>query len=130
MSIDEIRANDYNLNIPRYVDSSENAETWDVYASMFGGVPKSEVEQLGEYWNAWPSLKAELFRDNGACYACDHDDIATVVRNNADVKNRSLPRMGKPFPACLLTYAPVWWSIPNRWMRSGRKRPLARNWMR
>ena len=78
MSIDEIRANDYNLNIPRYVDSSEDAETWDVYASMFGGVPKSEVEQLEEYWNAWPSLKAELFRDNGACYACDHDDIATV----------------------------------------------------
>ena len=86
VSIDEIRANDYNLNIPRYVDSSENAETWDVYASMFVGVPKSEVEQLGEYWNAWPSLKAELFRDNGACYACDHDDIATVVRNNADVQ--------------------------------------------
>lgn len=86
VSIDEIRANDYNLNIPRYVDSSENAETWDMYASMFGGVPKSEVEQLGEYWNAWPSLKAELFRDNGACYACDHDDIATVVRNNADVQ--------------------------------------------
>ena len=86
VSIDEIRANDYNLNIPRYVDSSENAETWDVYASMFGGVPKSEVEQLGEYWNAWPSLKAELFRDNGACYACDHDDVATVVRNNADVQ--------------------------------------------
>ena len=86
VSIDEIRANDYNLNIPRYVDSSEDAETWDVYASMFGGVPKSEVEQLEEYWNAWPSLKAELFRDNGACYACDHDDIATVVRNNADVQ--------------------------------------------
>lgn len=86
VSIDEIRANDYNLNIPRYVDSSENAETWDMYASMFGGVPKSEVEQLGEYWNAWPSLKAELFRDNGACYACDHDDVATVVRNNADVQ--------------------------------------------
>lgn len=73
VSIDEIRANDYNLNIPRYVDSSEDAETWDVYASMFGGVPKSEVEQLEEYWNAWPSLKAELFRDNGACYACDHE---------------------------------------------------------
>ena len=86
VSIDEIRANDYNLNIPRYVDSSEDAETWDVYASMFGGVPKSEVEQLEEYWNAWPSLKAELFRDNGVCYACDHDDIATVVRNNADVQ--------------------------------------------
>jgi type I restriction enzyme M protein len=37
----EIRNNDYNLNIPRYVDSSENAENFDIYASMFGGIPKS-----------------------------------------------------------------------------------------
>ena len=36
---EEIRANDYNLNIPRYVDSSEAAESWDIYASMFGGIP-------------------------------------------------------------------------------------------
>ncbi|MEI3168827.1 MAG: N-6 DNA methylase [Lachnospiraceae bacterium] len=33
---EEIRVNDYNLNIPRYVDSSEAAENWDIYASMFG----------------------------------------------------------------------------------------------
>ncbi|MDG5801041.1 N-6 DNA methylase [Marinilabiliaceae bacterium ANBcel2] len=33
----EIRENDYNLNIPRYVDSSENAESWEIYASMFWG---------------------------------------------------------------------------------------------
>lgn len=39
---DEIRKNDYNLNIPRYVDSSESAESWDIYASMFGGIPKSK----------------------------------------------------------------------------------------
>lgn len=129
VSIDEIRANDYNLNIPRYVDSSEDAETWDVYASMFGGVPKSEVEQLEEYWNAWPSLKAELFRDNGACYACDHDDIATWCATMPTCR-RSSPRMVRPFPDCLSICAPAWWSIPNRWMRSVRKRPLARNWMR
>lgn len=36
---EEIRNNDYNLNIPRYVDSSESAESWDIYASMFGGIP-------------------------------------------------------------------------------------------
>ena len=43
--IDEIRANDYNLNIPRYVDSSTAAESWDVYATMFGGVPKAELNE-------------------------------------------------------------------------------------
>ncbi len=43
VSREEIRSNDYNLNIPRYVDSSESVESWDIYASMFGGIPVSEV---------------------------------------------------------------------------------------
>lgn len=55
VSRDEIRQNDYNLNIPRYVDSSESAETWDIYASMFGGIPVNEVDSLAEYWNAFPN---------------------------------------------------------------------------
>ena len=58
--IDEIRANDYNLNIPRYVDSSTAAESWDVYATMFGGVPKAEVDALERYWNAISDLPATL----------------------------------------------------------------------
>ena len=47
VSKEEIRKNDYNLNIPRYVDSSEETESWDLYASMFGGVPKYELNALG-----------------------------------------------------------------------------------
>ena len=43
----EVRSNDYNLNIPRYVDSSEKAQGWDIYATMFGGIPTSEVDALG-----------------------------------------------------------------------------------
>ena len=86
VSIDEIRRNDYNLNIPRYVDSSEDAETWDVYASMFGGAPKKEVDALHEYWQAWPSLKDELYTDDGgSCLTCRTDDIVATIRNNADV---------------------------------------------
>ena len=46
VSREEIRKNDYNLNIPRYVDSSENAESWDIYASMFGGIPAKELDGL------------------------------------------------------------------------------------
>ena len=65
---DEIRSNDYNLNIPRYVDSSEKAESWDIYASMFGGVPAAEVEDLGVYWDAFPALKSALFTDLGSEY--------------------------------------------------------------
>ena len=75
--IDEIRANDYNLNIPRYVDSSTAAESWDVYATMFGGVPKAVVDALERYWKVWPSLKGQLYRDaGGSCLAPAPDDVA------------------------------------------------------
>ncbi len=50
----EIRDNGYNLNIPRYVDSSEPAESWDLYASMFGGIPKSELTALDDYLASFP----------------------------------------------------------------------------
>jgi len=64
VSREEIRGNEYNLNIPRYVDSSEKAESWDIYASMFGGIPKKEVEELSVYWQAFPELKNSLFIEN------------------------------------------------------------------
>lgn len=86
VTIDEIRANDYNLNIPRYVDSSEAAESWDVYATMFGGVPKVEVDALDRYWRLWPSLKSQLYGEGGgACLAPVTDDVAQAVKTNADV---------------------------------------------
>lgn len=86
VSIDEIRANDYNLNIPRYVDSSERAESWDIYASMFGGIPVSEIDELDQYWSAWPGLRASLFEEDGTPYAkLAVEDAKECVRANADV---------------------------------------------
>ena len=83
---DEIRKNDYNLNIPRYVDSSESAESWDIYASMFGGIPKSEIDKLCEYWKAFPNLKQTLFNDNGSPYVTlAANDIKSQIKNHADV---------------------------------------------
>lgn len=61
VSREEIRNNEYNLTIPRYVDSSEAPESWDIYASMFGGIPKKEIEELSVYWQAFPELKVALF---------------------------------------------------------------------
>lgn len=49
VSRDEIRNNNYNLNIPRYVDSSEKTESWDIFTTMFGGIPKSELEDLSDF---------------------------------------------------------------------------------
>ena len=86
VSRDEIRSNDYNLNIPRYVDSSEKPESWDIYASMFGGIPKKEIDELDEYWKAFPGLKDVLFeKTNDAYFALKADDIKRAVRENDDV---------------------------------------------
>ena len=84
---DEIRSNDYNLNIPRYVDSSEKAESWDIYASMFGGVPAAEVEDLGAYWDAFPALKSALFTDLGSEYLhFSVEDIKKAVEGHGDIR--------------------------------------------
>lgn len=69
VSREEIRRNEYNLNIPRYVDSSEGAEKWDIYASMFGGIPMSEIAELNKYWSAFPELKEALFTKGVGPYA-------------------------------------------------------------
>ncbi len=87
VSREEIRANDYNLNIPRYVDSSEKAESWDVYASMFGGIPKSEIAELDAYWDAFPSLNKKLFADSEIPYVdIAVDNVAETIKSSSDVK--------------------------------------------
>ncbi len=82
----EIRDNDYNLNIPRYVDSSEEAESYDIYASMFGGIPKPELEGLKRYWDVFPSLQNELFEGEGEYLSLKTEDIKKVIHENRDVK--------------------------------------------
>lgn len=88
VSKEDIRNNDYNLNIPRYVDSSEDAESWDIYSLMYGGIPRNEIDQLIKYWNAFPTLRSELFTDNGKCAELrDSEKISEIIRNNSDVRN-------------------------------------------
>lgn len=87
VSREEIRSNDYNLNIPRYVDSSEPAETWDIYASMFGGIPMIEIDGLEEYWKAFPNLKSALFTNSDIPYVeLATEDIKNTIKNHADIK--------------------------------------------
>lgn len=83
----EIRQNDYNLNIPRYVDSSENAESWDLYASMFGGIPEKELDDLHKFWAAFPGLRADLFSEISSEYVkfkCAN--VKQAIREHADVQ--------------------------------------------
>ena len=86
VSQQEIRENEYNLNIPRYVDSAEPAETWDIYASMFGGIPKSEIDLLKPYWEAFSGLEGALFTGDGSPYAgLAAGDIDAAIKANASV---------------------------------------------
>jgi type I restriction enzyme M protein len=86
VSREEIRQNDYNLNIPRYVDSSETAESWDIYATMFGGIPKNEIAAMDNYWQAFPGLKKELFTYIGTPYpTLTKEDVKKIIEHNADV---------------------------------------------
>ena len=68
------------------MDSSESAESWDVYASMFGGIPASEIKALQEYWDAFPDLKNELFQNSESPYLeLKTDDIKEAIKNQHDV---------------------------------------------
>ena len=87
VSLEEIRSNDYNLNIPRYVDSSENIESWDMYALMFGGIPETELAELAEYWQMFPSLKQELFSSDGNYAMVKVGNLRQAISTNKDVQN-------------------------------------------
>ena len=97
---DEIRENGYNLNIPRYVESAEKPETWDISATMFGGFPKSEIDAHAAYWSAFPSLKNALFKVTKTAYTTLNADPAKLIANNRDVKKfkLSLAKRFKNFP--------------------------------
>ena len=58
-------ANDYNLNIPRYIDSSEPEDLHDLDAHLNGGIPDSDLDALKPYWEVFPTLRQELFSENG-----------------------------------------------------------------
>lgn len=63
VSVSEISspANDYNLNIPRYIDSSEPEDLQDLDAHLRGGIPNRDIEALDPYWKVFPGLRPALF---------------------------------------------------------------------
>ena len=89
VSRDEIRRNEYNLNIPRYVDSSEAPVKYDIYSTMFGGIPNSEIADLNKYWDAFPTLQTELFSpENDRPYSSIKvNNIIDAIQANNDVQS-------------------------------------------
>jgi type I restriction enzyme M protein len=59
--VEEIERNEYNLNIPRYIDSQEAEDIQDIEAHLLGDIPDRDIDELENYWKVYPSLKNTLF---------------------------------------------------------------------
>jgi type I restriction enzyme M protein len=76
--------NAYNLNIPRYIDSSEPEDMQDLHAHLNGGIPDRDLDALDAYWQAFPSLHSTLFRPNRTGYSDLAIDVASVQQTVLD----------------------------------------------
>ena len=70
--------NDYNLNIPRYIDSSEPEDIQDLNAHLHGGIPDRDLDALSGYWDAFPQLRSQLFKPNRPGYSDLTLDVSQV----------------------------------------------------
>lgn len=79
--------NDYNLNIPRYIESSEPEDIQDLHAHLKGGIPNRDLDALQPYWVAFPTLRSTLFkplREGYSELAVDKNDIQATITGSAE----------------------------------------------
>jgi type I restriction enzyme M protein len=65
---DEIEKNDFNLNLPRYIDSQEPEDIQDIEGHLHGGIPSRDIDALSDYWSICPDLRAALYKPNRPGY--------------------------------------------------------------
>jgi type I restriction enzyme M protein len=65
---DEVEKNDFNLNLPRYIDAQEAEDIQDIGGHLHGGIPTRDIDALGDYWKICPALRAALFKANRLGY--------------------------------------------------------------
>jgi type I restriction enzyme M protein len=89
----EIEQNDFNLNIPRYIDSSEEEDIQDISAHLFGGIPNQDVDALEKYWGVFPSLKKTLFskgdRKGYSIIKVEPEHIKKTIYEHSDFESYS-----------------------------------------
>ena len=64
VSVEEIEKNDFNLNIPRYIDSQTPEDLQNIEGHLKGGIPTADVDALENYWAICPQLRRALFKEN------------------------------------------------------------------
>jgi type I restriction enzyme M protein len=88
-SYDAIQKNDFNLNLPRYIDSQPPEDRHDIEGHLRGGIPERDVEAMAEYWAICPGLKAALFRPNRPGYvdlAVAPEAIRTAIHDHPEFR--------------------------------------------
>jgi type I restriction enzyme M protein len=80
--------NDYNLNLPRYIDTSEPEDLQDIDAHLNGGIPNRDIDALHGYWTAFPNLRTTLFtsagRDGYSNLAIPAADVNTTINTSPE----------------------------------------------
>ena len=80
--IGEIKAEEYNCNIRRYVDNAPPPEPHDVRAHLHGGVPVSEVDALQHFWQNYAGLRESCFVPRAAAeHGTHYADFATALQD-------------------------------------------------
>ncbi|MCO4322465.1 type I restriction-modification system subunit M [Aliidiomarina quisquiliarum] len=87
--LSEIAGNDYNLNIPRYIDSSEPEDLHDLSAHLQGGIPNRDIDALERYWQVFPSIRATLFEPAREGYSkalVKASEVKSTILNHNEFK--------------------------------------------
>ncbi|HAS3030121.1 TPA: type I restriction-modification system subunit M [Vibrio parahaemolyticus] len=85
--LSEIAENEYNLNIPRYIDSSEPEDLHDLSAHLKGGIPNADIDALERYWKVLPSIRQTLFEDDRPGYSkalVEASKVKTTILEHAE----------------------------------------------
>ncbi|EGR4294283.1 type I restriction-modification system subunit M [Vibrio cholerae] len=85
--LSEIAENEYNLNIPRYIDSSEPEDLHDLSAHLKGGIPNADIDALERYWKVFPSIRQTLFEDDRPGYSkalVEASKVKTTILEHAE----------------------------------------------
>ena len=87
VTLEEIKNNEYNLNIPRYINSKNNNVTHDLEGHLKGGIPQADIDSLHQYWELCPSLKDQIFETIRANYyqlKIDKNMIRKTILDNTE----------------------------------------------
>ena len=83
----EIEKNEYNLNIPRYIDTQEEEDIQDLNAHLSGGIPQKDIDALQEFWTVYPNLRKDLFtpiREGYAKLNVEKSAIKSTIFEHSD----------------------------------------------